>query len=216
MKTTQVRWRKIVKLHKQIEAAKISISLQLATALILTCAVARPVQAENKLTEPNWKIAKENVDKFAAMDYKARAALFDRNPVWYECNIDMDDNTALRFYRNCWDGEFSFLPQSAPSMAGSYGLDPNYEHPQVKSETVYTGAKRKDEKEYWSIIKANLDKFIGMSSAEITAVLGPERCSSKPWNRIDYRIGDAGLTFYLKDDKVEKFRFKSNVYIPGT
>ncbi len=175
-----------------------------------------PTQAQVDTRGHNWKIAKENVDKFAAMDYKTRAALFDREPVWYECNIDMDDNTALRFYRGCRDGEFSFLPQSAPSMLGVYGLDEDGEHPQVKSETVYTGAKRKDEKEYWSIIKDNLDKFIGMNSEEITALLGPERCSSKPWNRIDYRIGDAGLTFYLKDGKVEKLRFKSNVYIPGT
>ena len=199
-----------------IRQAKISLLLSLCTATIVTFGLSLPTQAQDDTRGYNWKIAKENVDKFAAMDYKTRAALFDRDPVWYECKIDMDDNTALSFYRGCRDGEFSFLPQSAPSMAGSYGLDPNYEHPKVKSETVYTGAKRKDEKEYWSIIKANLDKFIGMSSEEITALLGPERCSSKPWNRIDYRIGDAGLTFYLKDGKVEKLRFKSNVYIPGT
>lgn len=218
----ELRKRKSKILTKRTRVSPILFTLRLVTALYfamalsLSCCLFLPARAEETSTRDNWKIAKANVERFLGLDDKTLAALFGRVPVYRECNIFMDEKTSLRFGDEIKVKEFSFLPQTEPSKLGIWGLDEDGEHPNVRSEKVWTGAKRKDEKEYWSIIKANLDKFIGMSSEEITALLGPERCSSKPWNRIDYRIGDAGLTFYLKDGKVEKFRFKSNVYIPGT
>ncbi|MFA7340025.1 MAG: hypothetical protein WC028_24820 [Candidatus Obscuribacterales bacterium] len=185
-------------------------------ATIATFGLALPALAQDSIQGGNWTIAKANVERFLGLDDKTLAALFGCKSIGFECNIDMDENTILRFDSASKVGAFAFLPQSAPSMEGCFGVDPNYDHPKLRSETFWTGAKRKDQKEYWTIIKANLDKFIGMSGEEIAALLGPERCSSKPWNRIDYRIGDAGLTFYLKDGKVEKFRFSSDRYIPGT
>lgn len=199
-----------------IRQTKISLLLSLCMTTIVLFGLSLPTQAQDNTQGQNWKIAKANVERFLGLEDKTITALFDRRPFWGECNIELDDSTTLRFYSASKVGAFAFLPQDAPSMEGCFGVDSNYEHPKVKSETVWTGAKRKDEKEYWTIIKANLDKFIGMSSKEIIALLGPERSSSKPWNLIDYRIGDAGLTFYLKDGKVEKFRFRSDVYIPGT
>lgn len=210
-----------------IRQAKISLLLSLCTATIVTFGLSLPTQAQDDTRGHNWKIAKENVDKFFDMKDKDIANLFD----YYEhkvaeYEITIDEKTELQVNKNnpFNFNEFSFLQKpslpptnyktSIQEVCGSAAMQDfrtNDGH-----DRIWTGAKRKDEKEYWSIIKANLDKFIGMSSEEITALLGPERCSSKPWNRIDYRIGDAGLTFYLKDGKVEKLRFKSNVYIPGT
>lgn len=169
----------------------------------------------------NWKIAKANVDKFFNLNDQTIAELFDYKPdKCFQNTIDLDENTSLQVQRSLSRPVtvFAFVPSNkslfndiwaGEGVKGGFSLN-------KPPDTIWTGAKRKDEKEYWPIIKANLDKFIGMSSEEIKALLGPERCSSKPWNRIDYRIGDAGLTFYLKDGKVEKLRFKSNVYIPGT
>jgi hypothetical protein len=175
-----------------------------------------PAQAEGSSQSSNWEIAKANVERFLGLDSKALAALFKRNPARSECNVELDDNTILRFYAFGQIDAFAVLPHDAHSMEGSYGEDPNYEHPRVKSEAVWTGAKRRDEKEYWTIIKNNLDKFMGMTKEQILSLLGPERESSIPWNYIRYRVGDSSLTFFLKDGKVEKYRFQSDTYIPGT
>lgn len=168
----------------------------------------------------NWKIAKANVDKFFNLNDQTIAELFEYKPdKCFQNTIDLDENTSLQVQRSLSRPVtvFAFEPSSkslfnnnwaGEGIKGGFSFDKS-------PDTTWTGAKRKDEKEYWSIIKANLDKFIGMRAAEIAALLGPERCSSKQDNLIQYRVGDADLTFYLKDDKVEKFRFKSNVYIPG-
>lgn len=169
------------------------------------------------VNKDKWTIAKTNVDKFFDMEENTIAHLFGcRDDDTLDGEIELDEKLAVRIFKYKDTNEFSFRPKIEHPGYTLFGQDDDSEHPRVRSETVWTGAKRKDEKEYWSIIKANLDKFIGMSSEKIIALLGPERCSSKPWNRIDYRVGDAGLTFFLKDGKVEKFRFSSDRYIPGT
>ena len=169
----------------------------------------------------NWKIAKANVDKFFNLNDQTIAELFEYKPdKSLQDTIDLDDNTSLQVQRSSPRpvNVFAFVPSNkslfnnnwaGEGIKGGFSFDKS-------PDTIWTGAKRKDEKEYWKIIKANLDKFIGMSAEEIAALLGPERCSSKQYNYIQYRVGDAGLTFYLKEGKVEKFRFKSDVYIPGT
>lgn len=169
----------------------------------------------------NWKIAKANVDKFFNLNDQTIAELFEYKPdKSLQDTIDLDDNTSLQVQRSSPRpvNVFAFVPSNkslfnnnwaGEGIKGGFSFDKS-------PDTIWTGAKRKDEKEYWKIIKANLDKFIGMSAEEIAALLGPERCSSKQYNYIQYRVGDAGLTFYLKEGKVEKFSFKSDVYIPGT
>ncbi|MFA7340016.1 MAG: hypothetical protein WC028_24775 [Candidatus Obscuribacterales bacterium] len=169
----------------------------------------------------NWKVAKENIDKFFTLSDQAIADLFGyKTDKSYPKIIDMDENTALRVPRSLSRPvtSFSFTPRSKgltnSALVGSVKFGPFWAA--SDSDIVWSGAKRKDEKEYWTIIKANLDKFIGMSSDEVVALLGTERCSSKSHTFIKYRIGDAGLAFFLKDGKVEKFEFNSNQYIPGT
>ena len=227
MNASQFNPIKSVNLDTLRKVAKIAAALHIATAVILICGVALPVQAEDKHAGSNWKIAKENVDKFFDMQDKDIANLFD----YYEhkeiaYGIEIDEKTELqvnkgsRFNFN----EFSFLQKpslppkndgdSVQKICGGDAMDEFRFSPE--HDAIWTGAKRKDEKEYWKIIKANLDKLIGMSGEEIAALLGPERCSSKQYNLIKYRVGDAGLTFYLKDGKVQRFKFKSDVYIPGT
>ncbi|MFA6210562.1 MAG: hypothetical protein WCT03_18855 [Candidatus Obscuribacterales bacterium] len=188
--------------------------------IALLC-LASPTQAEDSKEtlnrkNSNWEIAKANVDRFLGLDPKALAALFKREPAWHECNIEMDDSMVLRFYRGKIVDEFAFVPPDSHSMPGYRGRDERLEYPPAKSNTIWTGVKRKDEKEYWTLIKANLETFVGMSSEEIIALLGPERCSNQPRNTITYRIGDSCLDFYLKNSKVEKFKFRAAVYIPGT
>lgn len=169
----------------------------------------------------NWKVAKENIDKFFNLSDQDIAELFGyktdkSNPKI----IDMDEDTSLRVQRSLSRPvtSFSFTPTSKgitnSGLVGSVKFGPFWAA--SDSDIVWSGAKRKDEKEYWTIIKANIDKFIGMSSDEVVALLGTERCSSKSHTFIKYRIGDAELAFFLKAGKVEKLDFNSNQYIPGT
>lgn len=175
-----------------------------------------PARLTNK---DKWSVAKTNVDKFFELNGSAIGNLFgypflDNSLV----TIHLDEKVDLKVLKSRGRNEFCFLPtrKIPPGYLVTGPYDGGFEWPKVPSEAIWTGAKRKDEKEYWSIIKANLDKFIGMSGDEIVALLGPERQSSKPWSYVQYRVGDAGLTFYLKDGKAQKFKFKSDVYIPGT
>lgn len=213
--------------NKAIKRTKLALPLNLVAAMILVCGVVLPVQAESNQPEDNWNIAKKYVDKFFDMKDKDIADLFDYHEhKETEYVIAIDEKTELQINKVSPFNfnEFSFLrkpslPQtsyreSIRKICGSDAMeDVRFS---AGHDAIWTGAKRKDEKEYWKIIKANLDKFIGMSAEEIAALLGPERCSSKQDNLIKYRVGNAGLTFYLKDGKVQRFKFKSDVYIPGT
>lgn len=82
------------------------------------------------------------------------------------------------------------------------------------SDDIYTGAKPKETAEYWTIIKANLDKFIGMSKANVIALMGPERCASEDQRTIDYRVGDDQFRLYFTDDKVSELQLCKRVYDP--
>lgn len=82
------------------------------------------------------------------------------------------------------------------------------------SDDIYTGAKPKETAEYWTIIKANLDKFIGMNKANVIAIMGPERCASTDRKTIDYRIGDDRFRLYFIDDKVSELQLCKRVYDP--
>lgn len=85
------------------------------------------------------------------------------------------------------------------------------------SDDIYTGAKPKETAEYWTIIKANLDKFIGMSKANVIALMGPERCASEDQRTIDYRVGEDRFRLYLTNDKVSELQLSKRVYdTPGT
>jgi len=173
------------------------------------------------VNKDKWPIAKANIEKFLSMNGAAIADLFGSTTTYeLPCKIDINDRIFLQFYNRKSLPIRDFYISLTESTQRQYvsfnhratgGFDLR-EGP----GTIWTGAKRKSEKGYWKIIKANLDKFIGMSGDEIIALLGPERCSSKPRNFIQYRIGDAGLTFFLKAGKVHKFKFKSDAYIPGT
>lgn len=82
------------------------------------------------------------------------------------------------------------------------------------SDDIYTGAKPKETAEYWTIIKANLDKFIGMSKANVIALMGPERCASDNESTIDYRVGEDRFRLYFTDDKVSELQLCKRVYDP--
>ncbi len=82
------------------------------------------------------------------------------------------------------------------------------------SDDIYTGAKPKETAEYWAIIKANLDKFIGMNKAKVIALMGPERCASEDKRTIDYRVGDDRFHLYFTDDKVSELELCKGVYDP--
>ncbi|MFA6210563.1 MAG: hypothetical protein WCT03_18860 [Candidatus Obscuribacterales bacterium] len=81
---------------------------------------------------------------------------------------------------------------------------------------VYTGAKRRDEATYWTAIKPNLRKLIGMKKQEIVALLGPERCFSEAGKSIDYRIGINRLRFFMRNDAVIGFVLTYDMYLHGT
>jgi hypothetical protein len=169
----------------------------------------------------NWKIAKANVDSFFSLDDQAIADLFEYKPDTHDDNvIDLDEHLALVVQRSLTRPvqRFSFGPKNKGMLNNALAGIAIMTGPPIdlQPDTVWTGAKRKNKNEYWTIIKDNLDKFIGMNQAELIALLGPPRCSSKHLNVVTFRIGDAGLDFGFKDDKVEKFRFESNRYIPGT
>ncbi len=209
-------------------ALRLVTAMYFAIALTLSCCLSLPARAEETSTRDNWKIAKANVDKFLAMNDKAIADLFGhKRDNKFGCRIEIDDNTTLQIYKTepspyLLPMKFSFQsmnirPKTLPSWMTHCGTGATYDSSFDQGpDTVWSGAKRKEEKEYWKIIKANLDKFIGMSGEEVIKLLGTERCSSKSNNFIQYRIGDAGLTFYLCEDKVQIFSFKSDTYIPGT
>ncbi len=85
-----------------------------------------------------------------------------------------------------------------------------------ETDSVYTGAKRRDEATYWAAIKPNLQKLIGMKRQEILALLGPERCSSEAGKSIDYRVGNSRLRFFLRNDAVIGFELKNDMYLHDT
>jgi hypothetical protein len=223
----ELRKRKSKILTKRTRVSPILFTLRLVTALYfamalsLSCCLFLPAQAEETSTRDNWKIAKANVDKFLAMNGEAIADLFgSKTTNELPCKIDINDQIVLQFYnRKSLPIREFYISLTEPTqhqyLSFNHRAKGGFEL-RESPNTIWTGAKRKSEKEYWKIIKANLDKFIGMSGDEIIALLGPERCSSKPRNFIQYRIGDAGLTFFLKAGKVHKFKFKSDAYIPGT
>jgi hypothetical protein len=181
-----------------------------------------PTSGSNWLkNRDNWLVAKANIDKFFSLTDQAIADLFE-----YKIDslpnhvIDLDEHTSLIVQRSLsrpvtvfmfGPGNLALLRyrvQYAQSIMGA-----NLEH---QPDAIWTGAKRKSETEYWTIIKANLDKLIGMKQDKVKALLGPPRCYSKERSVLTYRIGDAGLDFWFKEDKVNKFRFESDKYIPGT
>ena len=82
------------------------------------------------------------------------------------------------------------------------------------SDDIYIGAKPKETAEYWTIIKANLDMFIGMSKANVIALMGPERCASEDQLTIDYRVGDDRFRLYFTDNKVSELELCKGVYDP--
>ena len=171
-----------------------------------------PAWLQNK---DKWSIAKTNVDKFFELDETAIGNLFGcRDFLSFKDEIELGENTSLRVSGSGKVKSFYFGPKNFRFSLMAFGHD--FDMSKGRPETIWTGAKRKDEKEYWKIIKANLDKFIGMSSEEIVALLGPERCSNKGFGYITYRIGDAGLTFDLKDGKVKGYRLEADQFIPGT
>lgn len=82
------------------------------------------------------------------------------------------------------------------------------------ADDVYTGAPPKEAKEYWTIIKANLDKFIGMNKENVIALMGPERCASKDGLTLDYRVGDDRFRLYFEEEKVSELQLRKRVYDP--
>lgn len=169
--------------------------------------------------EEKWSITKANIDKFLQMDTATIAGLYGCHDCDYrKLEIDLDDKLTLKLIKHSGGTHFSIEPTTKRSYIEFSSFNDG-DHFGILTEpagAVWTGAKRKDEKEYWEIINTNLDKFVGMNWEEVLAVLGPERESSKERNYIRYRVGDASLTFNLRDGKVYKIKFQPDTYIPGT
>jgi hypothetical protein len=60
-------------------------------------------------------------------------------------------------------------------------------------------------------------KISESGSVDVGGGTVPDRfgIEKEQWS-LEYRVGDAGLMFYLKNGKVEKFKFTADHYIPGT
>jgi len=169
--------------------------------------------------EEKWYITKANIDKFLQMDTVTIAGLYGCHDCDYQkIEIDLDDKLTFKLVKHRGGIDFSIEPIKMRPYIEFDRLNDG-DHFGILSEpagAVWTGVKRKDEKEYWKIINANLDKFVGLNWEEVLAALGPERESSKERNYIRYRVGDASLTFNLRNGKVFKIKFQSDSYIPGT
>lgn len=88
-----------------------------------------------------------------------------------------------------------------------------HEEPEWTSDTEYTYALPKTDKEYWTTIKANFKSLFGCSRQQIRKLLGPERCSSKSNQTMDYRIDSQRLRFYFTDGKVSFLKLDTDQYL---
>lgn len=165
-------------------------------------------------SKTRWQIAKENVDHFFDMELAAIEDLFDENHgkrrKW---PITLDNDVALQVIKSGRTNEFSLVPER--HVMGGYS-EANWFSPEM-AETIWTGVPGKKANDYWTIIKVNLDKLVGLNSAEIRQLLGPERCYKKgPFAFMDYRVGNARLRLSFKDEKCNEVTFTDNRYDPAS
>lgn len=185
---------------------------------MLSCTFQPALAADDSVTKTAWQITKENVERFFDMDKEAILCLYehDENYRWPSFgNILLDRNVTLHVNGARKLSDFSFSTPAKVDLKGGPGPNDDWLGSGIDKQTVWTGVARKKSSVYWSIIKANVDKFIGMNSAQIISLLGPERCAAKGVF-IDYRIGNTRLRFCLKDDKVISFTFEADRYDKAT
>lgn len=167
----------------------------------------------HKSKQKRLNAAKKHVDQFLTMDNKKISTLLGCNPSDIGQAIQLDEGVSLKLETPRVGKLFTFSRYRHP-LFDSRGQSA-FPKSGNNDEIIWSGWQPKSEREYWTIIKPNLERFIGMSSEEIVSLLGRERCSLK-LEFMDYRIGDHRLRFYFTDGAVEKFTFRANQYLGTT
>lgn len=184
------------------------------------CASTKPLNEASETVKEidRWSVAKDRLENLVNMKpaeiEKAFGIPEGKKRATYGI-VYLGKGQQLRF--SSYDLEFKRTNNHTDSlvpggMRGSVriGGDPGA----LYTDDVYTGAQPKEAQEYWTIIKANLDKFIGMNKANVIALMGPERCASKEGLTLDYRVGDDRFRLYFEKDKVSELQLRKRVYDP--
>lgn len=163
-----------------------------------------------------WKIAGENFASFGTMSPSQIEKLFGssrasklKDWVWHGRNqtVTLDKDTSLNLsWGRPFLGEIIDEVVLAPTNLDAKELqsrrDKEFGERDWESDTEYTNATDRDADVYWKVLKANFQHLLGTKKKELRKLLGPERCSSKLLQAVDYKIGQQRLRFYLKNERV--------------
>ncbi len=164
-----------------------------------------------------WKIAGENFGSFGTMSPSRigklfgslRASKFDGLSYCGPRNqtVTLDKETALELsWTRTLGADFIDEIVLAPTNLDATELqsrrDKEFGERDWESDTVYTYATGRNEDVYWKVLAANFQHLLGTKRKELKKLLGPERCSSKSLQTVDYKIGQQRLRFYFKNERV--------------
>lgn len=182
-------------------------------------------QKQNSTTKPDttemtdadcWKIAGENFGSFGTMSPSRIGKLFGslraskfEGCEWLGRNqtVTLDKDTTLNL---SWGSLFlvDFIDEVvlAPNNLNTEELqsrrDKEFGEHDWENDTKYTYASGRNEDVYWKVLAANFQHLLGTKRKELRKLLGPERCSSKSLQTVDYKIGQQRLRFYFKNERV--------------
>ena len=173
-----------------------------------------------------WKIAGENFGSFGTMSPSRIGKLFGslraskfEGCEWLGRNqtVTLDKDTTLNL---SWGSLFlvDFIDEVvlAPTNLDAKELqsrrDKEFGERDWESDTEYTNATDRDADVYWKVLKANFQHLLGTKKKELRKLLGPERCSSKLLQAVDYKIGQQRLRFYLKNERVSFLQLATVMY----
>jgi hypothetical protein len=173
-----------------------------------------------------WKIAGENFGSFGTMSPSQiekqfgnlRASKFE-GCEWLERNqtVTLDKDTTLNLH---WGrlflvdsiDEVVLAPTDLDAKELQSRRDKEFGEHDWESDTEYTHATGRDEDLYWKVLAANFQHLLGIKRMELSKLLGPERCSSKLLQTVDYKIGQQRLRFYFKNERVLFLQLATAMY----
>jgi hypothetical protein len=164
-----------------------------------------------------WKIAGENFGSFGTMFPSqidklfgsSRASKFDGlscfGPHNQTVTLDKESNLELSWARTIgrdFIDEVVLAPTDLDAKELQSRGDKEFGEHDWENDTEYTNATGRDEDVCWKVLAANFQHLLGTKKEELRKLLGPERCSSKLLQTVDYKIGQQRLRFYFKNERV--------------
>ncbi|MFA6210553.1 MAG: hypothetical protein WC714_14080 [Candidatus Obscuribacterales bacterium] len=174
-----------------------------------------------------WQIAAENFSSFGDLSTGRIEKLFGNSRAtktdfveWRgpsHQTVTLDKNTSLEIswtsmFFNYFIDEIVLAPSNQDASEMQSRLDKEFGECDWENDSKYTNATCRDEDAYWKTLTTNLQGLLGLKKQQLIQLLGPERCSSKKMQTLDYKIGLQRLRFYFKNERVAFLQLATRMY----